>query len=58
MFTVLQYEPNHATAKEFYPLILEKIMKGKHKKTGTVLLDLVITIIRCCWETKDCVKKD
>lgn len=24
-FPVLQYEPNNATAKEFYPLILEKL---------------------------------
>jgi len=26
---VLQYEPNNATAKEFYPLILEKLRAGK-----------------------------
>ncbi|RZF34628.1 hypothetical protein LSTR_LSTR008653 [Laodelphax striatellus] len=25
---ILQYEPNHATAKEFYPLILEKIIQA------------------------------
>lgn len=25
--SVLHYEPNNATAKEFYPLILEKLQK-------------------------------
>lgn len=28
-FAVLQYEPNNATAKEFYPLILEKLNQSK-----------------------------
>ena len=27
--SVLQYEPNNATAKEFYPLILEKLQLSK-----------------------------
>lgn len=26
---VLQYEPNNATAKEFYPLILDKLRGGE-----------------------------
>ncbi|XP_073980195.1 uncharacterized protein isoform X2 [Rhodnius prolixus] len=31
---ILQYEPNHATAKEFYPLILEKIIQGATNLVG------------------------
>lgn len=29
-FPVLQYEPNNSTAKEFYPLILEKLQQSKY----------------------------
>ncbi|XP_039290923.1 glutamate-rich protein 2 [Nilaparvata lugens] len=32
---ILQYEPNHATAKEFYPLILEKIIQASAEAETT-----------------------
>ncbi|XP_054280606.1 glutamate-rich protein 2 [Macrosteles quadrilineatus] len=33
---ILQYEPNHATAKEFYPLILEKIIQASAEAEADV----------------------
>ncbi|KAH0810075.1 hypothetical protein GEV33_012716 [Tenebrio molitor] len=42
---ILQYEPNNATAKEFYPLILEKLQQSKYRRTVTARICIISSIV-------------
>jgi hypothetical protein len=37
LVSVLQYEPNNATAKEFYPFIVEKLQLSEYSFNSTWL---------------------